>query len=517
MPQRVNLDAMIRREDFAAEESDYTLQLFTSFPITNLDDASPVMRLLRKPDFQRETNHWSPDQVVTFISSFLDNQLIPSLILWKSPSLIFVIDGGHRLSALRAWMKDDYGDGAISQAFYNGQISDDQKRIARRTRLLVDKTVGRYASLKDKVGSTTVPAEEIKRAGNLFTRALDLQWVQGNADVAETSFFNINSKGTPLDEVESALIKNRRKPVAIASRAILRAGTGHRYWSHFSKARQHEIEALAVEFHELLFDPEAETPIKTLELPLGGSVSPVNALHLLIDFLASASSPQNSVRTISSGSDDETGDATIEVLILAKEVAGRIVGNASASLGLHPAVYFYNERGAYSRHFFLGMVKLITERVRNNDDGFFKKFTLVRRELEEFLISNKSLINQAFANVNRDARVVRVRDMLAALIEDLTAKKEPTFESILAVMGLTGRVFALQNAVVKPAVSDDTKSAVFIKTSLQSATKCPICGGLLFPTKSVSYDHVVRVRDGGTGDADNIQMTHPYCNSGVKS
>jgi hypothetical protein len=27
---------------------------------------------------------------------------------------IFVIDGGHRLSALRAWMEDDYGDGTIS-------------------------------------------------------------------------------------------------------------------------------------------------------------------------------------------------------------------------------------------------------------------------------------------------------------------------------------------------------------------------------------------------------------------
>jgi hypothetical protein len=508
---------MIRRADFAAQDLDYTMGLFSNFSISNLDDTSPVLTLLRKPDFQRETNHWSPDQIVTFIKSFLDNQLIPALILWKSPSHIFVIDGGHRLSALRAWMKDDYGDGAISLEFYNGEISDEQKKIAKRTRLLVDRTVGRYTTLKDKVGSTTAAPEEIKRAGNLFTRALDLQWVQGNADVAETSFFNINSQGTPLDDIESALIKNRKKPVAIASRAILRAGTGHKYWSHFPAPRQHEIEELATEFHELLFDPEAEIPIRTLELPLGGSVSPVNALQLLIDFLAIASSPQNGSRTISSGNDDDIGNDTIEVLILAKEVALRIVGNGSASLGLHPAVYFYNDRGSYSRHFFLGIVRLITEKVRNNDGAFFKKFTKVRGKLEDFLITNKSLINQAFANVNRDARVVRVRDMMISLIDRIAKGETVNVEDLFASIGLTGRILDLQKVVTQTSVSNDTKSAVFIKTALQNASKCPLCDGLLFPTKSVSYDHKVRVRDGGKGERENVQMTHPFCNSAIKN
>ena len=198
MAQRVNLDAMIPRADFATQDQDFTMQLFKDFPIANLDDTSSVRTLLRKPDFQRETNHWSPEQIATFIESFLDNQLIPALILWKSPTHIFVIDGGHRLSALRAWMTDDYGDGAISLQFYGGEISDDQKRIAKRARTLIEKKIGRYTTLKALVGSATATPLETKRAGNLVTRALDLQWVQGNADVAETSFFNINSQGTPL-------------------------------------------------------------------------------------------------------------------------------------------------------------------------------------------------------------------------------------------------------------------------------------------------------------------------------
>ena len=48
-----------------------------------------------------------------------------------------MLDGGHRISALRAWMEDDYGDKAISTDFYKGQeISEEQKRMAKRTRTL---------------------------------------------------------------------------------------------------------------------------------------------------------------------------------------------------------------------------------------------------------------------------------------------------------------------------------------------------------------------------------------------
>ena len=136
MANRVNLDAMIPREDFALTEEEFAIDLFPGFPISNLASDAPILKLLRKPDFQRETNHWTPNQITTFVASFLDNEVIPSLILWKSPNLIFVIDGGHRLSALRAWMEDDYGDGAISLQFYKGEISDEQRRLARRARKL---------------------------------------------------------------------------------------------------------------------------------------------------------------------------------------------------------------------------------------------------------------------------------------------------------------------------------------------------------------------------------------------
>jgi hypothetical protein len=129
MMPNVVLDAMIKRADFAQETEDKSIELFDKFDITKIQPKAPVINMLRKPDFQRETNHWSPDQIAEFIQSFANGQLIPSLILWKSNSHVFVIDGGHRLSALRAWVENDYGDGPISQAFFGGDVPTAQKRL----------------------------------------------------------------------------------------------------------------------------------------------------------------------------------------------------------------------------------------------------------------------------------------------------------------------------------------------------------------------------------------------------
>lgn len=518
MAQRVNLDAMIPRADFGEQGGVFTHQQFKDFPLIHLEDASPIRAMLRKPDFQRETNHWTPDQVTTFVASFVDGELIPSLILWRSALHVFVIDGGHRLSALRGWMNDDYGDGIISIAFYgiNG-ISEDQKRAAKRTRQLIEKKVGRYSGLKGLVGARDLQPAQTTRVQNVLTRALDHQWVEGTPDVAETSFFKINSQGTPLDDVEEMLLRNRTKAIAIAARAILRAGTGNKYWSKFPAAKQTAIEQAAEEFHELLFDPEAEIAVRTVELPIGGTVSPVNALSLLIDFLTVASSTQARPRNLSKDTPDVDGTDTLAVLQLSREIGARLAGNNPESLGLHPAVYFYNERGVYTRHLFLGMVRLITERVRNNDSGFFKKFTRVRKQLEQYLCANKSLIGQAFTNVNRDARVLRVRDMLVTLIDRMDRQQNFTTEDILASIGLGGRILDVKNTEFGSAVSEATKAALAISAGLKAAPICPICGGLLYPKKSVSYDHKVRVRDGGKGNIDNVQMTHPYCNTGTKN
>ena len=515
--KRVDLDAMIPRQDFAIEEQPYAIDLMKDFPIRNLEMDAPVRKLLRKPDFQRETNHWNPEQIATFIESFVDNEVIPSLILWKSPRYIFVIDGGHRLSALRAWIEDDYGDSTISKEFYGSELSKAQRDIATRARRMVEERVGRYSTLIKLVDSPSATPQQQKRAQTLVTRGLNLQWVTGDATVAEASFFKINSQGTPLDDTEKLLITHRLKPVAIGARAILRAGTGHKYWSGFSLIQQQNIEKITKDFHERIFKPEASEPLKTLELPLGGSVSPVDGLALLIDFLTIAGSREEGGKAIEKYDNDWDGEATALVLRNGLQVLNRMAGNRPESLGLHPAVYFYNERGKYNRFLFLGMAAVVQDKLRNNNAEFFKQFTSARRRLEQFLIENKSVIGTILQYLSKGQRVPKMKSLFDYLVAELRHPENTvTVESALAHLAMRGRILDVNVIQTSPHLSDDTKSIVYVKEAIKTALRCPICGGILDPLKSVSYDHIQPVRTGGTGDHTNVQLAHPYCNHGYK-
>jgi len=71
-----------------------------------------------------------------------------------------------------------------------------------------------------------------------------------------------------------------------------------------------------------------------LELPIGGSVSPVDALGLLIEFLSIAGTRQHGVKSIEQYPEDPTGSGTVEVLRNTYEVLNRISGKSAGSLGL---------------------------------------------------------------------------------------------------------------------------------------------------------------------------------------
>jgi hypothetical protein len=61
MVQKVTLDAMIRREDFARElEGSPAPRIGNELKLGDLLPSSAIRRQLRKPEFQRETNYWSP-------------------------------------------------------------------------------------------------------------------------------------------------------------------------------------------------------------------------------------------------------------------------------------------------------------------------------------------------------------------------------------------------------------------------------------------------------------------------
>ncbi len=510
----VNLDAMIIRADFAQiAENENSYESITGISVQDFSNGM-TGRLIRKPDFQRETNHWKPEQVVSLLECFANGDLIPSVILWKSSTYLFVIDGGHRLSVLKAWVEDDYGDGPTSKKYFGDSISANQKKAAEKTRKLVTEKIGSFQHFKLKLENNQL--EPI--ITSMLTRVLPVQWVKGDVDKAEASFFKINTQGTPLDQIEQALLEYRKRPFAIAARAIIRAGKGHKYWYMFAPEAIERIESVAKTLHLKLFEPEVSTPIKTLDLPLGGAKGIRAALQIIIDYLGIACITLTQKNNkIDFGSDDTTGEQTLEVLKKAERLTSRITGNEKGSLGLHPAIYYYGPSGIHSSPLFLGTAQFISEKLANNDNQFFKSFTMKRSVIEEVLISHKELIATILQKLGSNKRVNSYAALINQIYKAAKDEKPITDEDLVDWSGLSGKIFVGNEKTTGIGFSDESKSKVFIHTTLKTAPKCPICEGYIDIPKSLSYDHVTRVEDGGLGSVKNLQLTHPYCNQSIKN
>ena len=197
--------------------------------------------------------------------------------------------------------------------------------------------------------------------------------------------------------------------------------------------------------------------------------------------------------------EDESGSETLRCLEKALRLARRITGNEGGSLGLHPAVYFYGPSGRHSGPLFMGTVMLLGSRLANNDKGFFRKFTEVRKPLEGILIEYKDLIATLIQKHDSRRRHENYCDFLEALISRLSDNLEVTEPALVEMAGLSGRVVAGIVEQRSKGFSEDVKSQAFITTALKGAIICPICGGYVDVEKSVSYDHAVPRRDGGGG------------------
>jgi hypothetical protein len=515
---KVNLDALIAREDFEVEENINSGKKKETISIEDIKADSFFFSNIRKPDFQRETNEWDAQRVMDMIKSFLDGDLIPAIILWRSSGgYLFVIDGSHRLSALSAWVNDDYGDGKISKLFYDGIIPDEQLTIAQKTRTLVHKTLGSYEDFKSALANPeTADPKILKYAKNLGSLAIQLQWVEGDARKAEHSFFKINQQAAPIDKTELKLIESRNKPNSIAARAIVRSGRGHKYWSSFSIEIQTQIQNLAAEINKTLFDPNLRTPIKTLDLPVGGKLYGNQTLQLILDFVNVANRIDPSNKGLE---DDETGEATVKLLKEVRRVTYRINGNQAYSLGLHPAIYFYSQDGRHKPASFLAIVDFILELEKHKK---INHFINVRSIFEEFIVEYDYLIQQ----INRRHRTSQKSyTHTSQFLMKLVAAFQPNRtmdEAIGEVMAsnefsyLTFQNVYQQFEPTAKDFSSGQKSAIYIRDALQNAPSCKICGGVIH-RNSISIDHLQRKQDGGLATLANGQLTHPYCNTSYKN
>src|SRR3989440_3155960 len=115
-----------------------------------LDDSGlSIWDRLRKPEFQRATNGWDDDKILNLLKTLRENQVIPGVILWLNTKTghIFVLDGAHRLSAIRAWITNDWGD--TKEALDYGYVEDIETEAAERIRIKIEEKVGSYQTSTD--------------------------------------------------------------------------------------------------------------------------------------------------------------------------------------------------------------------------------------------------------------------------------------------------------------------------------------------------------------------------------
>ena len=507
---KINLDALLPRQDFIWGSKQTSTEQIGEISMSHLMDSSKnimsIYSQLRKPDFQRETNEWDKERILSLIDCFATGKFIPAIILWKNEEtgLIYVIDGAHRLSALIAYINDDYGDKAISQKFYEYNISSAELALADKARKYINSKFGAFNAVMD-VNNTQYAHV---RSG-LLMRPIPLQWLKGDVQAAEDSFFMINQQGVTLSPTEKELCKSRRKANCIATRAIMKGGSGHQYWKDFPAEIQSEISLIAAELNTLIFEPPLEEPIKSTErCPMGGSI--IDSMPMIFSLVNLFLEPRKKY------SNDADGKETLDLLKKVRKVVWRINSSHASSVGLHPAVYFYNTIGKHQQSSFLAWCSLVIE---YEEKDFFNKFIPVRKQFEEFLLKHRILPIQIIRKFGSLVRSYKPLKKYFGHVVDLISKVESE-QNILAAIK---RDFDYLNPEEKEIertkrkdFSSDVKNAAVILHDLSGQKKCEICQGYIHPiAKSIDHDNDKKF--GGDGNLDNAAVTHFYCNTGYKN
>jgi len=524
MAQVVNLDALITREDFLASAGiDAGSAGKSEASRTDLTKGENFYLTLRKPDFQRETAAWTPEAVRDFIKAFIEGDLIPSVICWQSPArLTFVIDGAHRLSAIIAWLLDDYGDGDDSIKFYNNNIPEEQRRIADKTRLMVNKTIGPWKDFRaesQNPGSNPTLTDKVRA---LAHSSIPLLWIKGqDSTKAERAFLTINRAAVQIDPTELKILNARFRPEAITSRAIVRNATGHKYWKDFSAEGQKELEGLAKGIYKALYSPPLDPPIKTNELPIAGHGYGSQTLPLIFDFVNIANklpvidaSKVRDVKPVEKVVPNE--EATLTAMRNADKLAKRMTGTHASSLGLLPAIYFYSLSARHQPTSVLAMGALLME--LDTNDGF-NEFTRVRAPFEQFLVDNKPFVNQLTVRHGSMAKGYRQQKDYLLFVMNAFAEGKAAEQVLDDLRNHSTYRTLVKDPPVKTTkskeFSGELKSWAFISNALEQAIKCDLCGARL-DNKSMQLGHIVDRKDNGSGSGDNAAWEHPFCNSTYK-
>lgn len=476
--------------------------------------------------------------ICEFVETFLDGGLIPSIIVWhsKSTNNVYVIDGAHRVSALIAYVNDDYGDGDISRAAWGQAVPAAQVALHKKTKQMVDDKIGSFAALTDfgLNPSKTSDPEKQRRGRAISAMSIHIQTVDGDTALAEESFYRINSSAVAIDETELDVIRARRKPNALATRALISAGKGHKYWEDLPNSAN--IEEKAAEGYRLLFGDLSEIGTLSPDIPRAGQPYSNEAFKMVLDMVNifngvtpamwthkySETAPKRKKKApiVPRLADDPDGTATLAFLDKIVEVAQLVAGgpDVDGSLGLEPGVYAYGATGKIIPAAYLASLKFMQELEQTHK---LVLFSVVRANFEEFPVNHKPFFNalthsKGARTRSLDSFVTMFRILFNSVVNGTLSDQEivANLQADPKLKDLKTPPPAEEEEAELPIRKKFSKSVVAAKVvmeTLKTRAPCTICGARLPPSYR-SKDHEIKQEHGGMGTIDNLNFTHPYCN-----
>jgi hypothetical protein len=506
-----------------------------------------------KPDFQRATCAWDPKACATFLSSVLRGRIIPSIILWRSSEtgLVYVLDGAHRLSVLRAWMIDDWGDKA-GDFYKKNENYQEILDAARATREVVRNEIGLFEDYVEaqkewnKIAMTggaprQAMSEEKAKMAMFYldiivsSRTLHAQWEDGDYAAAEESFLAINRQGVPLDELESLLIEYRNGSMARVIMSIASAGASGHYWPNpveGSTLPAHVLDKLngmnerCGRLHHLLFVPPFDEKITDVNVPFINAPGHFRLhLHLveLLPLLSEGAAIGGERLPEIMAKDSKL--SMQELIVNADELLTRIEkkvlhlggpSKASLSLALVPLIYWYNRKGIFVRALMYGWVHWLLSGTDSEVQERKIAVSSIRGELEESLIRYKD----EFADIQHRGgaglkSLAAITSFSQKLVEALllTRGDAPSDRDakISAIFGAKAETRKGQSGASR-AFSRSKQAEINVRELLGSSLRCEICGGVIDLKQGVQYDHKEEHSTGGLTVPENGRPTHPFCN-----
>lgn len=559
LDHHIKRDSLFYRRPTIAGSETRSTQAFLN--IRQLYGEQSEEYLLRKPDFQRATWSWTPEDCVELLEAVLNEQVVPSVIMWlDKDGTKFVLDGGHRISVLLAWIKDDWGDRLPAGHFKDDTLELASKTAAKKVReLLAQRVLGNFEEYvqaerhyreliqKDRAPATEMDsvsfeyAKKARRWASVET-GFPVLWVKGDYKTAEQSFLKINKTGRQLSKWETKLVENRTSSLARSVMSIAEVQQAGRFWplddeeiesSKQLSEKAQSIIAIVKNLHELMFVPVYETPIRQPVQPLVATpftkpeAKPAYVAEILTITEGLKGQPAETDRLIERDRRAAAPQLVENGLVLlnhAWDDLSSLYGSSPRSLLIMPLVYLYTEQGRYVRSLLYGLLYWMNYGPPN--DVFDRKlvFSAHRKSYEEIIISRKEeIIRRITRRIGSGYEVTYptaryFHGLLKLLIKHNDQIESDGFlsdhERLIETLGKKDAPFVPQDPERRsPTFTKPQKTVVNIREYLKMFPACELCGGRYFPGLFTQTDHVEARAKGGKTATRNARNTHPFCNN----